>query len=92
MIRLGQATDGRLILGANEVFPADIKHVEYYIEEHLFALVFDTPEEESRIMPCEVSKDVAAVIQSSPSLMVVAMAPTGQEPYGYTVPLIQIGV
>lgn len=92
MIRLGQAMDGRLILGSSEAFPADIKHVEYYKDQRLFSLVFETEEEESALMPCEICPKTASIVQSSPNIMVIAMAEPGSQPYGYTVPLIQIGV
>ena len=92
MIRLGQAMDGRLILGSNEPFPADIKHVEYYREQRLFSLVFETDDEESTLMPCELCPRTAALVHASPNIMVIAMAEAGAEPYGYMVPLVQIGV
>jgi hypothetical protein len=38
MIVLGQADDGRLILGSNEALPGDVKYVEYYREQRLFNL------------------------------------------------------
>lgn len=89
MIRLGRTEDGRLVLGSNEEFPADIKHIEYYIAQRLFSLVFNTDDEESRLMPCELDDKTAAIVHASPNVMVVAMA--AAEPYGYVVPLIQIG-
>lgn len=92
MIQLGQALDGRLILGSNQPFPADVRHVEYYKDQRLFNLVFDTEDEENALMPCEISPKTAAIIHTSPNIMVIAMAETGVEPYGYMVPLIQIGV
>jgi hypothetical protein len=92
MIRLGQAMDGRLILGSSESFPADIRYVEYYKEQRLFSLVFDTEDEESALMPCEIDSKTASIVQSSPNIMVIAMAEAGADPYGYMVPLIQIGV
>jgi len=92
MIRLGQAVDGRLIIGSNEQFPADIKHVEFYREQRLFSLVFDTPDEESALMPCEICPKTAALVKASPNIMIIAMAEAGAEPYGYMVPLVQIGV
>lgn len=92
MIRLGQASDGRLVLGSNEPFPADVKHVEYYIEQRLFSLVFDTDVEDSALMPCELCECTAALVHASPNIMVIAMAENGKEPYGYSVPLVQIGV
>lgn len=92
MIRLGQAMDGRLVLGSNEPFPADIKYVEYYKEQRMFSLVFDTDEDQSELMPCELCPGTAAIVHASPNIIVIAMAETGAAPYGYTVPLIQIGV
>lgn len=92
MIRLGQALDGRLVLGSNEPFPADVKYVEYYIEQRMFNLVFDTADEESMTMPCELCPGTASIVHSSPCVMVIAMVETGGSPYGYNVPLIQIGV
>ena len=92
MIRLGQAEDGRLILGSNEPFPAAVKHVEYYIDQKLFNLVFDTDDEQSELMPHELCACTAGIVHSSPNIMIIAMAEAGAEPYGYMVPLVQIGV
>ena len=92
MIRLGQTVDGRLVLGSNEPFPADVKHVEYYKDQRLFSLIFETEDEESALMPCELDPKTASIVQASPNIMVIAMAEKGAEPYGYSVPLIQIGV
>ena len=92
MIRLGQATDGRLILGSNETFPAAIKHVEYYKDQRLFSLVFETEDEQSSLMPCELCPRTAALVHASPNIMIIAMAEAGAEPYGYMVPLVQIGI
>lgn len=92
MIRLGQSLDGRLIIGSNEPFPADIKLVEYYKDQRLFSLVFETEDEQSKLMPCELSPQTAAIVHSSPNIMIIAMAEAGAEPYGYMVPLVQIGI
>ncbi len=95
MISLGYALDGRLILGSNQPFPADVKHVEYYKDQKLFNLVFETEDEETALMPCELTDKTASVVQFSPNIMIIAMTgpkDSGQQPYGYVVPLIQIGV
>lgn len=92
MISLGQTADGRLIIGSNQPFPADVKHVEYYKDQRLFNLVFDTQDEDNALMPCEISPRAASIVQASPNIMVIAMAQDGAEPHGYMVPLIQIGV
>lgn len=93
MIELGQLKDGRLILASNQPFPADVMRVEYYRDPRLFILVYengaDRPDD---LMPCEIAAEMAHKIESSADVMVVAMAENGQEPYGYQVPLIQVGV
>jgi len=95
MITLGYALDGRLILGSNQPFPADIKHVEYYRDQRLFNLVFETQDEETALMPCELTEKTDNVVRYSPNIMVIALTGSkdgAEKPYGYTVPLIQIGV
>lgn len=92
MISLGKALDGRLVLGSNQIFPGFVKYVEYYREQRLFNLVFETDDEESALMPCEVTGENAAIVQASPNIIVIAMAEKGANPYGYSVPLVQIGV
>lgn len=92
MISLGRTQDGRLVLGSNQTFPAPVKHVEYYREQRLFSLVFDTQDEEIAIMPNEADEKTADIICASPNVMIIAMAETGAQPYGYMVPLIQIGI
>lgn len=93
MIELGQLKDGRLILASNQSFPADVMRVEYFREQRLFMLVYegggDRPDD---LMPCEIAPEMAHKIESSADVMVVAMAPTDREPYGYQVPLIQVGI
>jgi hypothetical protein len=92
MIKLGQALDGRLVLGSNQPFPADVKYVEYYREPRLFNLVFDTTEEESHLMPQEIDEKTASIVTTSPNIIIIAMAEIGANPYGYAVPLVQVGV
>ena len=92
MIRLGKSNDGRLVLGSNEPFPADIRHVEYYKDQRLFNLVFDSDDDNSELMPCELCDGTAAIVQASPNIIVIAMTDGTAPPYGYTVPLVQIGV
>jgi hypothetical protein len=92
MISLGRTLDGRLVLGSNQSFPAAVKYVEYYRDQKLMNLVFDTEDEETALMPNEADDHTAQIIHSSPNIMVIAMAEMGQNPYGYTVPLVQIGI
>ena len=92
MIQLAQSSDGRLIIASNQPFPADVKRVEYYREQKLFMLAFDDDEKSSDLMPCEVSDDIAKIIHASPDVVIMAMKEEGSEPYGYIVPLVQIGL
>lgn len=93
MIELGKLHDGRLIVASNQPFPADVKRVEYYREQRLFMLVYeDTADYADDLMPCEIAPELTATIESSADIMVIAMAQAGQEPYGYPVPLVQVGV
>jgi len=92
MISLAQASDGRLVMASSQPFPADVRHIEYYREQRLFCFVYDTEDEQSALMPCEISPETAAIVQASPNVIVVVMAEPGTEPYGYTVSLVQIGV
>lgn len=91
-IELGRLTDDRLVIASNETLPADIRRVEYYRDQKLFLLVYENGETADDLMPGELSPDVAKLVEKSPNALVIVMAPKGLEPYGYTVPLIQIGV
>lgn len=92
MIRLARLEDGRLALTSNRPFPADILRVEYYREQRLFLLVYETEEAGSDLMPCEIRPETADLVQSSPDIQVIMLPENEQGPYGYTVPLIQVGV
>lgn len=92
MISLGQSSTGKLVLGSNVALPADVKYVEYYRDQRLFNLVYDTEGEENALMPTEISTATAEIVQASPNIMVISVSETGSKPYGYLVPLIQIGI
>ncbi|MEM9468658.1 MAG: hypothetical protein AAF988_00685 [Pseudomonadota bacterium] len=92
MIRLGQTKDKKLIIVSNQDLPANVRRVEFYKDLKLFMLVYDNDDEESDLMPCEISDDAAQKVADSPDIIVVAMAKECTEPYGYHVPLVQIGI
>lgn len=92
MIRLAQSQDKRLMVVSNQEFPSDIRRVEYYRDLKLFMLVFENEDDGSDLMPCEVSDDVAEKVIQSPEAIIIAMAEENAEPYGYQVPLVQIGL
>lgn len=77
---------------SNQDLPSDVRRVEYYRDLRLFMLVYENEDHGSDLMPCEISEDVAQKVVESPDIIVVAMAKENTEPYGYHVPLVQIGV
>ncbi len=91
-MHLGRTEDGQLILGSNHPLPSDIKRVEYYREQKLFVLVYESSEHDDEIMPCEMNDDVSDIIKSSPDIIIVATAENGEEAYEYDAPLVQVGV
>jgi len=92
MIRLGQMDDSRLVIASSQPFPAPVRHVEYYRDMKLFLLMFDLEGHEGDLMPCDISEDIAGVVESAPGLLTIAMFESGKAPYGYDVPLIQVGI
>lgn len=92
MIKLAKSDDGRLILASNQPFPSDIARVEYYRDLKLFMLAYENEEDGDDLMPCEISDDVAKIVKASPDVIVIAMKEEGARPYGYVVPLVQIGL
>ena len=92
MIRLAQSQDNRLILASNHQFPSDVRRVEYYRDLKLFMLTYENDDHDADLMPCEISDDIADIVKASPDVIVVAMTEEGSEPYGYQVPLVQIGL
>ena len=89
-IEIGSLREGKLVIASNEKFPAHILRVEYYAEQRLFMFVYNTPDQESQLMPYEVSTDFAKRVECSPNIMVIIMAENGEEPYGYDVPLVKV--
>lgn len=89
-IEIGTLPEGKLVLASNEQFPAYIVRVEYYAEQRLFMLVYNTPDQETELMPYEVTTDFAGHVDQSPNIMVIISAQDGEEPYGYDVPLVKV--
>lgn len=91
-IDIAKLKNGSMAVVSNEPLPGTVKHVEYFKEQRLFQLVFDNDHAEELLIPEELSDESARFVQSAPDMMVVVLADDAGEPYGYDVPLIQIGV
>lgn len=91
-IEVSLLKDGSLSMISNEPFPAAIRHIEYYKEQKLFQLVFTDPDTEPMLVARELDAEAARIVETAPDMMIVVMTQNGGKPYGYDVPLIQIGV
>jgi len=92
MIKLAQASDGRLIILSNQTFPADVSRVEYYRDQRLMMLNFKNCDDEAELMPCEITPEVDEIIRQSPEVLIISVAYKGVPPRGYEASLIQIGL
>ena len=91
MMHLAQSGDGRLILACSGTLTYDISRVEYYRDLKLFMMVYEDDNQDEDLMPHEISEDIAKIVVQSPDI-IVAVKEDGEKPYGYVVPLVQIGL
>ncbi len=90
-VELGQLADGGLVVMCDAPFPHEIRRIEYYRDQRLMMLVYDTPDHDSDLMHYELSDVAASSVEASPSVLVVDHAPD-RKLYGYDVPLVQVGI
>ncbi|MEC7575749.1 MAG: hypothetical protein VYC19_11445 [Pseudomonadota bacterium] len=91
-VELGRLPDGGIVLCANPEFPEQVKRVEYYRDQKLFMLIYEDIDHEGELMHYEMQDDVDEVVRHAPGLTLVACNPRTMAPYGYKVPLVQVGV
>lgn len=91
MIHLAQSGDGRLVLACSEKLPSDVSRIEYYRDLKLFMLVFEDESLDERLMPHEISDDIAKIVIQNADV-IIAVRDGIQTPYGYIAPLVQIGL
>jgi len=91
-VEVGKLPDGSIVLAANPEFPDLIKRVEYYRDQRLFMLIYDDIEHEGELMHYEMQDDVDKVVRTAAGLTLVACKPKALAPYGYKVPLVQVGI
>jgi hypothetical protein len=91
-IDIGKLRDGSLAVISNEPFPATVRHIEYYKDQRLFQIIFNRPDTDPLLITQELDAKGARYAESAPDMMIVVMAEGTDEPFGYEVPLIQIGV
>lgn len=91
-VEVGQLPDGGIVLAANPEFPDLIRRVEYYRDQKLFMLIYEDIDHEGELMHYEMQEEVDKVVRQAPGLTLVACNPKTNAPYGYKVPLVQVGV
>lgn len=83
--------NGGLVIMCDAPFPHEIRRIEYYRDQRLMMLVYESVDEDSDLMHYELTDVSAHAVETSPSVLVVDHAPD-RKLYGYDVPLIQVGV
>lgn len=91
-VELGRLPGGGVVLAADPEFPDLIKRVEYYRDQRLLMLIYDDLEHEGELMHYEMQDEVDEFVRQAPGLTLVACNPRTNAPYGYQVPLVQVGV
>jgi hypothetical protein len=89
-IELGIMKDGRVALVSDGPLPDIVRRVEYYREQRLFQLVYNSSENEDKLMECEIPEHFSHPVEKSPNVMILTLFP-GLEPLGYKVPLVKVG-
>ena len=86
-IELGILNDGGVMLVSDQPLPRVVKRVEFYRDQKLMMLVYNSEEDESDLMHYEVPHDMVSSIETSPNVIIYSLFPN-HEPIGYKAPLI----
>ena len=89
-IELGVLSDGGVMLVSDRPLPHLVQRVEYYRDQKLFMLVYNSDTSQDDLIPYEVPERVSNSIEKTPNIMIYSLFPD-HEPIGYKVPLIQVG-
>lgn len=89
-IELGILNDGGVMLVSDQPLPHIVKRVEFYRDQRLFMLVYNTDDENGELMHYEVPENMTRPVEKSPNVIIYSLFPD-HEPIGYKVPLIKVG-
>lgn len=90
-IELGLLNDGRVMLVSDEPLPHIISHVEYYRDQRLFMLIYESEGEDNELlMHYEVPLNMSDKVEKSPNMIIYCIFPN-KKALGYKVPLIKVG-
>ncbi len=90
-IELGHLPDGSLAIVADQPLPDEVKRVEYYRDQLLFMIVYNNEQHEGDLMHYELNELSIDKVKGAPGLVIV-ISNANDEPVGYQVPLIQVGI
>lgn len=89
-IELGILNDGGVMLVSDRPLPHIVRRVEYYREQRLFMLVYNSADNDSELMHYEVPENMSYPVEKSPNVIIYTLF-ENEEPLGYKVPLIKVG-
>lgn len=84
------------MLVSDRPLPSVVSRVEYYREQRLFMLVYNTitaqddDNEDSDLLEYEIPENMAKPVEHSPNVIIYSLFPD-HDPIGYKVPLIKVG-
>lgn len=91
-IELGHLPDGTLAIVSDQTLPDAVKRVEYYRDQLLFMIVYENEMHEGDLMHYELTELSQQKVKGAPGLVIVISNANSEEPVGYQVPLIQVGI
>ncbi len=89
---LGVLRDGAMVLLTTRGLSKDLKRVEFYREMKLLKLIYDDGSDDGDLIEYEVADHAAELIKGSARNILVVDAQNMQDPEGFDVPLVQIGI
>ena len=89
-IELGLLHDGGVMMVSDRPLSDIVCRVEYYRDQRLFMLVYNSDEHLEEMMHYEVPEDMAQQVENAPNIMIYSLFPN-HEPIGYKAPLVQVG-
>lgn len=90
--KLGVLTDGAMALMTNHALAKPLKRVEFYRDMKLFKLIYDDGSDDGDLIEYELSDHAADLVKHSARNILVVNAENPEDPEGYDVPLVQVGV
>lgn len=89
---LGVLRDGAMVLLTTRGLSKDLKRVEFYRDMKLLKLIYDDGTDDGDLIEYEVTDHAADLIKGSARNILVVDAQNMQDPEGFDVPLVQIGI